>query len=31
MSPSDTVLLSLRGLSVSFGGIEAVPGIDLDV
>ncbi len=31
MSPSDTVLLSLRGLSVSFGGIEAVKGIDLDV
>ena len=31
MSPSHNVLLSLRGLSVSFGGIEAVKGIDLDV
>ncbi len=31
MNPSDNALLSLRGLSVSFGGIEAVKGIDLDV
>ena len=31
MSPAENVLLSLRGLSVSFGGIEAVKGIDLDV
>ena len=28
---SDNSLLSLRGLSVAFGGIEAVKGIDLDV
>lgn len=31
MSSPENVLLSLRGLSVSFGGIEAVKGIDLDV
>ncbi len=31
MNSADNALLSLRGLSVSFGGIEAVKGIDLDV
>ena len=31
MNPSGQALLSLRGLKVSFGGIEAVKGIDLDV
>ncbi len=31
MSSPGNVLLSLRGLSVSYGGIEAVKGIDLDV
>ena len=31
MSQSEQALLSLRGLKVSFGGIEAVKGIDLDV
>lgn len=31
MNASENLLLSLRGLSVSFGGIEAVKGIDLDV
>lgn len=31
MNPSENSLLSVRGLSVSFGGIEAVRGIDIDV
>ena len=31
MNRSDNPLLSLRGLSVSFGGIEAVKHVDLDV
>ena len=31
MTESGQALLSLRGLQVSFGGIEAVKGIDLDV
>lgn len=31
MRHSESALLSLRGLTVSFGGIEAVKGIDLDV
>lgn len=31
MSPTTDKLLAVRGLSVSFGGIEAVKGIDFDV
>ena len=31
MSSSSTSLLSVRNLRVSFGGIEAVKGIDLEV
>ena len=31
MNPFEDSLLSVRGLSVSFGGIEAVRGIDMDV
>ena len=31
MTASEHSLLSLRGLSVSFGGIEAVKHVDLDV
>ncbi len=31
MKPSSTSMLSIRDLRVSFGGIEAVKGIDLDI